>query len=178
MVVNSSSNQVTARPVLNTNGINGKPALSFDGIDDNLVNSVNYLIPNTVFIVAHYNAASPRGRILTSLGNNWLIGWHMGDSGSFYAEGWVNNGSPADNSWQIFAGDHSLALLRLFKNNIFIASTSNGSNQGPRGLELGGQIYNQWSKAEVAEIIVYSRILTDFERQAVFLYLNARYSAY
>jgi hypothetical protein len=180
MAVRASLDQDTARPTLKLAAINGHPALSFDGVNDNLQNLVSYGYPNTVFIVGHYNGSSPRGRILSGTSNNWLMGWHGGYRDRFYANGWIYSPTPAtDNSWQIYATDHSASIQRIFRNNQALQANSVANTQGPVGLNLGSQQgASEWSIAEVAEVIVYDRVLTDAERQAVFTYLNARYGVY
>jgi len=172
---------LTTRPLLRTgaNGLNGQPVLSFDGSNDNLQNLVSYGFPNTVFVVGHYNGTTPRGRVLSATSNDWLLGWHGGFWDRFFAVGWVYQPSPAtNNSWQIYAADHAAGIQRIFKNNASLSSNSTGT-QGPVGLNVGSNRgTGEWSISEVAEIIVYDRVLSTAERQAVFQYLNARYGIY
>jgi len=178
VTVKANLNQTTARPTLKLNTLNGKPVVSFDG-NDELQNTIAYSIPNTIFIVAHYNGAT-RGRILSGMNNNWLMGWHGGFWDRFYANGWVHAPTPAtDNSWQIYATDHATSLQRIFRNNQFLNSATVAGAQAPNGLEIGtGYGASEWSQAEVAEIIIYDRVLSNSERQAIFNYLNARYAVY
>jgi hypothetical protein len=182
MAVRSASNQVTARPKLRTNALGGQPAVSFDGVDDVLQNTIAYGFPNTIFIVAHYNGSSPRGRILSGTSTNWLMGWHAGSWDQFHPEAWVYMGpTTATNAWKIYSADHAYGLQRLFGNNQLVGSSSDlTSMRGPiGGLTLGShQGSSQWSICEVAELIVYDRILTNTERQKVLQYLNQRYSVY
>jgi len=180
MTVRSTFDQVAARPVLRNNALNGKPVMSFDGIDDNLQNSINYAIPYTVFVVAHYNGPSPRGRILSGTSTNWLLGWHGGYFDRFLASSWVSSLSPiTDDSWVSYAGDNTSTVQRLFRNNQSVTTSTLTTTLGPRGLLLGS--YNgilDFSICEVAEVIVYNRVLSNSERQAIFQYLNARYNLY
>ncbi|NRA68290.1 MAG: hypothetical protein HRU19_27645 [Pseudobacteriovorax sp.] len=171
-------------PKLRTGVINGLPVLEFDGVDDFMANYVAYGYPNTVFLVARYMTDSSmnanRGRVLSGASNNWLLGFHDGQIDRFYANGWVHNPNvTANESWHIYAADHSNAdVQRFYRNDTILQSNSNGS-QGPRGLGLGGYRWNsQLATCQVAEVIVFDRVLTDDERSAVFDYLNTRYGVY
>ena len=170
-------------PVVRTNVLNGQPVVEFDGIDDYIRNSTLYGEPNTVFLVARYstkNATSSRGRVLAGASDNWLLGFHNNEIDQFYANGWVHDANVAGNEeWQIYAADHSGDdVQRLFKNNVTLQSTTSGVS-GPRGLGLGGYRYNsQLSTCQVAEVIVFDRVLSSSERAAIFQYLNDRYNVY
>ncbi|HYX32521.1 MAG TPA: LamG-like jellyroll fold domain-containing protein [Oligoflexus sp.] len=180
MQVRANLDQDTARPTLKLGAINGQPALAFDGVNDNLQNAISYGYPNTIFVVGHYNGSSPRGRVVSGTSNNWFMGWHSGFRDRFYANTWIYQPSPVtDNSWQIYATDHSASIQRIFRNNQALQANSVANTQGPVGLNLGSYAgNNEWSISEIAEVIVYERVLTDAERQAVFAYLNARYGIY
>ncbi len=170
-------------PVLRTNVLNGHPVMEFDGIDDYMRNFTAYNEPNTVFLVARYstkNANSSRGRVLAGANDNWFLGFYNDRIDQFYANGWVHNVAVASNeNWHIYAADHSSGdVQRLFKNNVALQSSSGGT-AGPRGLGIGGYRYNsQLATCQVAEVIVFDRVLTDSERQEIFNYLNSRYSIY
>jgi hypothetical protein len=180
-----STAATTARPTWNATAVGGKPAVSFDGVDDNLQNIVNYGYPNTVFIVGRYNGTTPRGRVLSGTNNNWLMGWHSGFLDRFFPGAWVlQSNVSATTSWQIYATDHSSSIQRVFRNNSLVSSGAVTGTQGPSGLTLGSNGNNSTtalsepSISQIAEIIVYSRVLSDSERQAIFSYLNARYGVY
>jgi hypothetical protein len=65
---------------------------------------------------------------------------------------------------------------RLFRSGQLLAESFSAISQGPSGLALGGiGGYQEPSKAEVAELIVYQRVLSDTERAAVFAYLSSKY---
>jgi hypothetical protein len=175
----------TARPTWNTTVIGGKPAVSFDGVDDNLQNIVNYGYPNTVFIVGRYSGSTPRGRVLSGTNNNWLMGWYQGFLDRFFPAAWVYQPSAsATTAWQIYATDHNASMQRIFRNNTLLSSGAVGGTQGPSGLTLGSNGNNSTtalsepSLSQIAEIIVYNRVLSDSERQAIFTYLNGRYGIY
>jgi hypothetical protein len=166
-------------PILKTNALNGHPVVEFDGVDDIMRNFTVYGEPNTIFLVARYNGDT-RGRVLAGTSNNWLLGFYNGYVDEFYAQGWVYHPrSNPDNSWRIYAADHSSNdVQRLFRNNV-ILQTGNGGSQGPIGLTLGCyRESNQASTAQIAEVLVYDRVLTDEEREAIFEYLNMRYNIY
>ncbi len=175
MIVNSNLDQVTARPILKTNALNGKPVLSFDGAD-NLQNVISYSYPNTLFIVARYTGSTLRERILTGTTGNWLFGWWQGSADAWYPEYWIGNMSPADTNWRMYGADQDAGNQRFYRSNQLIGSSNNSYVQAPQGLTLGSWGgFGEWSACEVAEVIYYNRVLSDSERASVFMYLSQRY---
>ncbi|MFW7379129.1 MAG: LamG-like jellyroll fold domain-containing protein [Oligoflexus sp.] len=168
------------RPLLKNNGLNGHPVIEFDGINDYLRNFVDYSTPNTIFLVARYSG-EVQGRILAGASNNWLMGFHASRVDQLYTNGWVYNPNiPGDNEWKMYGADHSADhLKRFYRNNTLLISSSNGGTDGPNGIYIGTyREANQASTAEVAEVIIYNRVLSSQERSQVFDYLNERYQLY
>lgn len=178
MTVAATLNQTTARPLLNLTAVNGQPAVTFNG-SSNLQNLVSYNNPNTIFILGRYTGAGAQGRILSGSGNNWLLGWYSGKPNAFFAvEDWVSLPSgTAGYGWEVYASDQTSTSQRLYHNNSFMASNTMASASGPSGLSLGGWSFGipEWSACEIAEVIVYNRVLSDAERIEVNNYLNLRY---
>ena len=168
----------TFRPLLKTNVLNGKPVFEFDGVNDRLQNTIDYGTPSTMFYVGRILAA-PRLRLFGGTLNNWLLGFYNGSTDRFYANGWIYNAGPAvvDGEWILYSADIRADFFgRIFRNGAF-AGGNTGGTQGLNGLSIGGSS-NQWSDSQVAAVIIYDRVLTSAERQAVEAYLNDLYGVY
>ena len=131
----------------------------------------------TVITYVRKLANSNNGRTVTAYQNNWLIGHHDDTYGDYYAEGWVNNiSSPkSDTTWRMFAGTGHISndVYQLYINNSLIVQNNLGS-QGPRGWNLNNQ-YNQYSNCQIANIIVYNRVLTATEIQNIYMGTKSRF---
>jgi hypothetical protein len=135
---------------------------------------------NTVFVVTRLTGTT-NGRVLTcnldSGGNNWLLGHHGGTSNAYYAEGWVYDSSGASTSFQIYMGDwsgSSTDLANFYINGTAYATNNTAASAGPN--KLGINYYsNETSTCEVAEIVVFNRVLSTAERRLVDTYLGQKW---
>ena len=131
----------------------------------------------TVITYIRKLANSNNGRTVTAYQNNWLIGHHDDTYGDYYAEGWVNNiSSPkSDTTWRMFAGTGHISndVYQLYINNSLIVQNNLGS-QGPRGWNLNNQ-YDQYSNCQIANLIVYNRVLSASEIQDVYNNTKGRF---
>lgn len=131
----------------------------------------------TVITYVRKLSNSNNGRTVTAYQNNWLIGHHDDTYGDYYAEGWVNNiSSPkSDTTWRMFAGTGHISndVYQLYINDSLIVQNNLGS-QGPRGWNLNNQ-YNQYSNCQIANIIVYNRVLTATEIQNIYMGTKSRF---
>ena len=166
------------RPTLASTALNGKPAVRFDGSDDGLViaDSLSLGRPYTVFIVDQYYD-TPHGRTLQSRDTNWLAG-KWGDRNAHYAQGWV---------YEPGAGNHSTAIGEAIGNTsangsrYYLDGTHVSTGIGPSaspgrlGFVGEGQSSGEQSKADVAEVLVFDRVLTKGERHDVGYYLGQKY---
>ena len=166
------------RPVLNSGALNGKPAVRFDGSDDGMViaDSLSLGRPYTVFIVDQYYGA-PHGRTLQSRDANWLVG-KWGDRNAYYASGFV---------YEPGAGNHSTAIgeaigntgtngSRYYLDGTHVSTdVSPGGSPGRLGFVGEGQSSGEQSAADVAEVLIFDRVLTKGERHDVGFYLGQKY---
>jgi len=137
---------------------------------------------NSVFVVSRLTGTT-NNRVLTcnldASGNNWLLGQHGSTANDYYAEGWVYDAaSPVDvTSWKIFMGDWSgpsTDLANFYTNGTVLATNSTAASQGPK--YLGVNYYSgETSTNEVAEIIVFNRVLTTAERRLIHTYLGQKW---
>lgn len=131
----------------------------------------------TVITYVRKLSNSNNGRTVTAYQNNWLIGHHDDTYGDYYAEGWVNNidNPKSDTTWRMFAGTGHISndVYQLYINNSLIVQNNLGS-QGPRGWNFNNQ-YSQYSNCQIANLIVYNRVLSASEIQDVYNNTKGRF---
>jgi hypothetical protein len=179
--------------------IQGHPALRFDGAapmnstnpnDDGLfisndtnrtdVGSLILARPYTIFIVDQYWDDAVRGRTLQSSDTNWLLGrWsgnHSHHTGAFVGPNRAAAaGAPG---LATGTGGHYDSLLSL--NGVPNGRIGNVLSPGrmvlgtPR-LFTGPSGYPEPSRADVGEVIAYTRVLSDDEQARVEAYLSAKW---
>lgn len=130
------------------------------------MSSTNYTVISYVRKMSNGND----GRTITAYNNNWLLAHHDNTYGDYYAEGWVNDiGSPtSDTVWRMYTGTGNISgdVYQLYINDSLIVSNSNGS-QGPNGWNLNNQ-YDQYSDCQIANLIVYNRVLSSTEISQIY----------
>jgi hypothetical protein len=132
---------------------------------------------NTVISFVRKLVDADSGRTITSLNNNWLMAHHDSTYGDYYAEGWVNDvASPiSDTVWRMFTatGNISSDTWATYANETLLISNSNGT-QGPNGWNLNSQ-YGQYSTCQIANLLVWNRVLTTIEISQVFNSYRGRF---
>ena len=98
-----------------------------------------------------------------------------------HVQGWLTPDTvvPSTTEWKLYCGDAtSAAGARLFSNGTLLRSGSTTPAMGVAGgLVLGGHNDEKTEEAdcEIAEVLMYSRRLSDAERQAVEKYLREKW---
>jgi len=172
-------------PSLTTNGPNGRPVVTFDSDRDYMATAYNFdpHTEYTIFSVARYTGGDNE-RVISSATRNWLFGFHGNGTERWHAEGWIYAGPTgnADANWHIHAGHiNSEADPRasFWADGLLQVAGSTGSGAGNHmigRLALGGyRDNNEESNCEIAEILIFDRVLTGGERQHVGLYLDNKY---
>jgi hypothetical protein len=159
------------RPIYNTNQVNGLPALKFDAYNDGLSTSANP--PKSTTIIAVYKSrAGASGKTLNG-GFSFFIGPYV----SFYRNytgAFVTGPGVTSGRWLI----HTIrqgSRAELFIDGVAKGSTNRTANPG--NILLAGQgTYGQKLDGSIAEVLVYSRKLTDTELADVHAWLQARYA--
>ncbi len=189
----ASQSTASARPHLNATALNGAPGVTFNG-------SSNFLsIPTalssfgagvTMLVVAKPTAVINYNRILdfgNGQGVNNLILCRKGTTNTINWIAFTPSGSTTLDGtdlltlsqYKLFAGAQNAAAAQLFVNGALAAS---GSGAAPANVALSSNLIGKsnWSgdplfQGEIAEILVYSRLLSESERQQVENYLNQKY---
>jgi len=169
----AAANQPTFVPGV----IAGNGAVRFDG-NDVISNTLSVGNPYTIFSVSALEG-SQNLRLITSRGNNWLLGYWGGGTDRMYAEGWVNNTGAADTALHFYtaAGDGTTTVFR--DGSALIASNAGGVTP-PVGISLGaynGNPASEPSRGDVAEILLFDRVLSASEQQAVVDYLQGKWAS-
>tara|TARA_B110000503_G_scaffold143399_1_gene244638 strand:- start:328 stop:2601 length:2274 start_codon:yes stop_codon:yes gene_type:complete len=116
-----------------------------------------------------------RSRIFDGIGNNWLSGFHSGDTGVAYHNGWATTSTSGDlhgNDW-VFSTDQRY----LYRSNGVTRGINIGGGQSTQlSVNYGTYYTSQSSTWAIAEIIVYNRALNSTEYTNVENYLNLKYS--
>ncbi len=164
------------QPTYVANGLNGFATVRFDGND--LLRS-SYLFGNdyTVFAVAQQQG-SQNARLISSTSQNWLLGWHGGQQDVMYANGWLSYPGTAVTAGAVkyYSATSSASGSALYSDGNLVASDN--SQYGPLGsLALGGfGPGSEYSKADVSEVLVFDRALSDAERNQVDAYLRIKWT--
>jgi len=185
--VDKSGNSANAVPETGdasvANGQPGTRVVFFDG-NDYMYTEHNFdhsLAQYTIFSVARY-VGGANNRVISSRTQNWLFGFHGNSVNRFHPNGWVYNGGGSDTSWHLHAatmsGDEN-PLGAFWNDGNNLATNNVGSNDWwskPGQLGLGGYRHNsEVSRCEVAEVIIYDRVLTAHEINRVGYYLEQKY---
>lgn len=137
-----------------------------------------------VYVGRNWNNSG--GRIITARDTsaNILVGFHATEMDMCYIEAWLTSStSPAaTTAWKLYSADStSTAVARFFVNGSLYASGAATPAKGWGGtLCISGwndvaDVSSQWASAEIAELVMYNRKLTDAERQKVEYYLRKKW---
>jgi hypothetical protein len=148
--------------------VRGSTAFQFNGSNNVQIPNVNFSTgAYTIITVSRYNG-SPRGRMVTSIYNNWLLGHWGGSTENYYAEGWVSNVSSGagDDNWRVLVatGNTATDAWQIYVNGTLTFANSNGA-AGPNGLGVCSYDFarSELSTGECSYIAGYNRVLTDSE---------------
>jgi len=177
-------------------GLNGQPVVRFNGTDQSLLLgdlSSLFTTEATLFVVATVMTLDQNYNLYSTSGNS--ASWSQGFVGPFYSGndfeyrynqyGSFGNYPEAPRSgshimeflagsdYTEFTDGTSLGTL----NSVNTASDSNGGYKFKGGAAhiLGGYQAEQYFGGDVAEVLIYNRVLTANERNQVGVYLQARY---
>lgn len=164
------------QPTLVINGYAGKPVLHFNTAQY-MYNTVDYTTAFTAIYGARQTGGS-RQRVLSSLNNNWLLGYWNGAKQQAYYEGWVssNPGNPAaDDNFYVYSGASDGLVSQLYENGTLIENNGGGVT-GPLGIELNGWLSgNEMSDFDFTEVFLFDSVLSSISRNAVENSTNAYY---
>jgi hypothetical protein len=159
VIQTGASNQ----PSFVATGLNGKPVLHFIP-GQSMYNTTNFSPPYSVVYGARQTGPA-RGRVLSGLYNNWLLGWWNGSKSQAYFDGWVSTpgGNSSDNNAFVYSSTGTGGISTFYENGTQLYSNNGGVN-GPNGLNLNGV---ESSDADIAEIFIFNTVLADADRELI-----------
>lgn len=181
----------SARPTYQTNVLNGKPVVRFDGSNDNVsiasgvFNGMSTQV--SIFIVASSSASKLTSifvALTDQIANRFCCHLPWSNGTLYWDFGDIANNGRVDNAWGGSVNTHYLWSLlagsgmAIRRNSTQLASTANSSTftPGTKTLRLGyydGSVY--WG-GDIAEMIIYNRRLTPTEITQVETYLKNKYN--
>lgn len=170
--------QQEACPYLVKKGIGNKPSIKFN-TEQSISTTTHFPAPVTVIYVARQTGGSNK-RVLSAMVNNWLLGYWNGNKNQAFYDGWVSEegGTPTDDLPHVFSGiiRGSGQDSEFWADGEKIAINNNGI-AGPDGLAINtGKFSEETSDCQVAEIIVFKRVISPSERQTVETYLKTKWN--
>lgn len=169
--------QATAilQPIFLSNGLNGGPAVDFDGLNDYVQNAITLARPYTLFFVAKWDEIKT-SRLAISPATNERVTGATTSGGTLFAGGSSLVQTPLN---------YSPAIIRVYLSDALGeiqisggATTSGSVGTGSiNGLALGGDPSSGtagWN-GKVARVLVWPRALTASELLQVHRYLSATY---
>ena len=164
------------RPTVVSNAINGHPVLRFNTAQY-MWNSQNFSNPYTILTIAKMNNGTDR-RLISST-QNWLMGHWSGSQDVMYASGWVggvSSGATPDNLTHMYGATCNGTTTTFYDYGSQIRASNVNLNIGQLRLNGYGTGSSETSDCDVAEVIVYNRVLSASERQKVEGYLAYKYN--
>lgn len=165
-------------PTYKTNIVNSKPVVRHTAAS--LQTLWNDYAPGeacTIFAVTAISGAATKKRVISGARNNWLLGYWNGNEDSAFYNGWVNNSVvAATTNWKIYTARIGNSNSDFRSAGSLVAS-NNGGLSGPVGLTTNdGLNQTEYSDCDVAELIVYDRVLTTDQVKGVEKYLADKYA--
>jgi len=190
--VSASATEATAQPSVAANAINGHAAVRFDGETNMLKTNID-ISPASwpdVTVITVFNSATDAKNPLRKV--------YGDDNGNYDRAAGLDDRSGDEKNYIIFAGDHGVAGYFVLKasqlyltTDQYTATELNGWVDGKPAITklvthwdealpnmyIGGTgtSYNEFWKGDIAEMIVYARVLTDAERTQIEDYLAKKY---
>lgn len=183
-LIQSTSNK---RPIFNTNQINGRPWLSFDGSNDSMrISALAGGGAYTVFAACNFRAGGPHQALLGG-GNTGIyfgLGGYTG-AGNFIAR----SGGPNDCIYAqaVPTGFTMFSFLMnggssKIRTNATLRVTANAGSTGFGGYLFDLADYNNdlsiCAFLDISEFIFYNSLLSDADVSRVEAYLDARYGPF
>ncbi|MFM2386410.1 MAG: hypothetical protein RL660_1167 [Bacteroidota bacterium] len=202
--LNNHANMSNAsfKPVVKSNEINNKPIVRFDGVDDYMSTAAINL--STVQKAEVFYVAKSRGEGFVLMHHNDPSAANAFSICENYSNGTNGHSAILNGNTSAFATSKSQATdscyhrmnvrfdksltgldqVKIYRNSVLLANTNgavNGAemtnNLGNYSMLVGGTNLTSYQNApvDIAEIIVYNKILTAYERNTVNAYLNSKY---
>jgi Concanavalin A-like lectin/glucanases superfamily len=171
-------------PLLVSNAINGKPAIEFNGVDTRIIGSQPMATQvATIFVVAKHLTDTVIGMMYQQFDTgDTMVFYKWGVEGSplRIANGYNLTGSSIiGNDFTIFNAVVNGVDSKLYVNGVIDAEGDAGNDNSIGDYYLAYWVTgDHYTNVQIAEVVVYNRVLPDIERQQVEAYLNTKYAIY
>ena len=156
---------------LDSNVLNGYPALNFDNFNDRYEFPFGITNSNfTVSILYNYKGTTSGKRLVNGNSTNWIMGPFSGVHRVFNG-GFVGGKAVIQDKFVAHTGFSKNDTIRNYVNGIFYGSRAGGSIPG-NSISLSQNGLN----GDVTELIVYDGIISEVEREGIDNYLMDRYA--
>ena len=167
------------QPAVATSAINSRPALDFDGSNDNLSATFTLSHPVRIFCVGNFRATGGQNQLFDGTATNTM---RMYIGGATEVAMFAGANLPATvasvNGWFVWECFFNGASSSLTRNGTTLASGNAGSNTTVGGLRLAvlGSGLSNFTNCQIAEVVLYSRAITASEASSVRSYLGGKYA--
>ncbi|GAA4324444.1 hypothetical protein GCM10023184_11820 [Flaviaesturariibacter amylovorans] len=160
------SNVANQPQLVLTGTSNNRPALVFN-TSQYMRNTTNFTPPYTTTFMARQTGGA-RGRVLSSVSNNWLLGWWSSYRSMAHFDAWLHLGyQPGDNSRYVYSGNSNGTVAEFYENGTML-NANNGGLSGPNGIQLNGSgWYGEYADCEFYDVVVYNAVLAPSVRSSV-----------
>ena len=167
--------------ILSSSLLDGRMVVAFNGFSQ-LYSSEDYgaLLGEYTILTLARHAGSLDQSVISSVGSNWVFG--LGNNYSSYwklGSGHEFMGSASDDSWHLYAGTlSSSGTIELIRDGYQVeqANISLNEDSKPRLLAFGGsQANSSFSQSEIAEFILFDRVLSPTEISSLSNYLRTKW---
>lgn len=183
---NATQTVDNSKPIYLSKGMNGLPAVSFDGVDDNF--DLGGVIPGfesyTAFIVEARSSATSGPMLSASFGatlgydgTDTITIHHSngGDDWAPYSIAAYNSPISRITSYSIFPTSSSEGTASVYMNGVLLGSNTRYL-QGPNtAYKIGVGYTDKYYQGVISEMIIFNRALKNEERQAIEKYLSKKW---
>lgn len=177
------------KPVFRRNGINGKPVVMFDGIDDYMACSttVGPTKPFHIFFVGKLTAATAAFKNVIGMSqdtavDNWFFGWENTLTNTAFeilnTTGFLTDVATFTNPHIMMTKVQTNTETSEYRNNGIVKTgtlgtvVSNAIYLATRTISGGFQLYTDY---QFGEVIIFNRMLTPAESRRVEIYLSRKW---
>lgn len=135
-----------------------------------------YATPHSVICGSRYKPGSGGGRVVTTYGNNWLLG-HWGNGvGRYYGETWVYQTGDLSNEWHIHACTSNFSNSAVYYVDGAVKASVSATVYGPVEFSVGGwNGSSEYSYGQLSFLMAYNRVLTAAEMQQIYSAYRGRF---
>ena len=177
-IITTSGYSVTSTGQVKLSGKNGLSTTTFNTSQSWTVSPTPSLSAYTLFWVGRQTGGA-NGRVLNSTdGYNQLYGYWAGYKKQLYIGGdpSILGGQGSDTVWDMFSHSRTASGPYTFNwNGVSLGAVSSSSGNPLHGLTINAGDYGEQSDCEVAEILLYDRVLLPGQIQHVERYLSNKW---